>query len=161
MNKTLMPRATALWLLKHTSLTGKQISEFCDIHLLALDVLKNANTLQELDPIANHQLLREEIQRCECDPQAKLMLHNPLILKGKERKKYTPLSKRADIPHAILWVIKNHPELPDTQICSILATTRSMVKNIRDESYWNFDHLRPKNPVLIGLCREEDLLPAE
>jgi hypothetical protein len=72
------------------------------------------------------------------------------------------LSKRADIPHAILWVVKNHPELPDAQICSILATTRTMVKNIRDGSYWNLDHLTPKNPVLIGLCREQDLLlPAQ
>ncbi|MBM3632071.1 MAG: DUF1013 domain-containing protein [Alphaproteobacteria bacterium] len=162
MNKPLMPRATALWLLNQTSLTSKQISEFCDIHLLALDVLKNSNTLQELDPIANHQLLREEIERCECDPQAKLTLYCPMVLRGKGGKKYTPLSKRADIPHAILWVVKNHPELPDAQICSILATTRTMVKNIRDGSYWNLDHLTPKNPVLIGLCREQDLLlPAQ
>ena len=87
------------------------------------------------------------------------MLHYPLMLKEKDRKKYTPLSKRADIPHAILWVVKHHPQLPDTQICSILATTRTMVKNIRDGSYWNLDNLTPKNPVLMGLCREEDLLP--
>ena len=159
MSKPLMPRATALWLLNHTSLTSKQISEFCGIHLLALDVLKNSNTLQELDPIFNQQLLREEIERCECDPDAQLTLHQPLVLKGKGQKKYTPLSKRADIPHAILWVIKNHPELPDHQICSILTTTRTMVKKIRDGSYWNLSYLTPKNPVLLGLCGEADLLP--
>lgn len=158
MNKPLMPRATALWLLNHTSLTSKQISEFCDIHLLALDVLKNSNTLQELDPICSHQLLREEIERCECDPDATLTLHQPLALNVKERKKYTPLSKRADIPHAILWVVKNHPDLSDTQVCFVLNTTRTMVRNIRDGSYWNLNNLTPKNPVLIGLCREEDLV---
>lgn len=161
MNKPLMPRATALWLLNHTSLTSKQISEFCDIHLLALDVLKNSHTLQELNPLTSQQLLREEIQRCECDPEARLTLNRIVSLKEKVRKKYTPLSKRSEIPHAILWVVKNHANLSDAQICLALSTTRTMVKNIRDGSYWNVKGLTPKNPVLLGLCSEEDLLPEE
>jgi len=159
MNKPLMPRATALWLLKHTALTSKQISEFCEIHFLALDVLKNSKTLQELDPVVNQQLLWEEIRRCESDPQARLDLHTPVILKEKIRKKYTPLSKRSDIPHAILWVIKHHPDLSDARVSLILSTTKSMTKNIRDGSYWNLGQLTPKNPVLLGLCSESDLLP--
>lgn len=159
MNRPLMPRATALWLLNHTSLTRKQISEFCGIHLLALDVLKNSHTLQELDPLVSQQLRRDEIERCECDPDAQLTLNTLVSLKEKVRKKYTPLSKRADIPHAILWVVKNHPDLSDAHVCLALSTTRPMVKNIRDGSYWNLKNLTPKNPILLGLCSENDLLP--
>ncbi len=158
MNRPLMPRATALWLINHTSLTSKQISEFCGIHLLALDVLKHSNTLQELDPLVSQQLRRDEIERCECDPNAQLTLNNQLSLKEKVSKKYTPLSKRADIPHAILWVVKHHPNLSDTQVCLALSTTRTMVKNIRDGSYWNLKNLTAKNPVLLGLCSENELL---
>jgi hypothetical protein len=157
MDRPLMPRATALWLLNHTSLTSKQISEFCDIHLLALDVLKNSNSLQELDPLVGQQLTRQEIERCECDPDARLMLNIPVSLKEKVRKKYTPLSKRAEIPHAILWVVKNHPEIPDAKVCLLLSTTRTMVNNIRQGSYWNLENLTPKNPVLLGLCSDHDL----
>jgi hypothetical protein len=161
MNKPLMPRATALWLLNHTCLTRAQISDFCDIHLLALDVLKNSNTLQELDPLMNQQLTRDEIQRCECDPDARLVLNSQTVVKEKSYKKYTPLSKRSDIPNAILWVVKNHPDLSDARVSLLLSTTRNMVKNIRDGVYWNLENLTPKNPVLLGLCSETDLQASE
>jgi hypothetical protein len=109
----------------------------------------------------NQQLTRDEIQRCECDPDARLVLNSQTVVKEKSYKKYTPLSKRSDIPNAILWVVKNHPDLSDARVSLLLSTTRNMVKNIRDGVYWNLENLTPKNPVLLGLCSETDLQASE
>lgn len=157
MSRPLMPKATALWLINHTCLTWEQIGQFCNLHPLELSVLVETNSLQELDPIFNAQLTKEEIARCEEDPDARLVLHTPYAVYEKSSKKYTPLSKRADIPHVILWMVRHYPHMSDHRICSFLTTTRTMVKNIREGKYWNIKNLTPKDPVSLGLCTGEYL----
>lgn len=158
MSRLLMPRATALWLLRHTSLTLTQISEFSGFHPLEISVLSESRTLQEADPIAMGQLTMEEIQRCEKDPSARLSLVDPSITEGASAsKRYVPLSKRAEIPHAVLWIIRNYPEISDAKICSFLSVTKDTVRKIREGKHRNMKMLTPKDPVLLGLCSKDDL----
>jgi uncharacterized protein len=149
-----MPKATALWLLRNTQLTRGQISTFCGLHPLELNVLSQTQSLHAWDPVLSGQLTREEILRCETDPESTLALavSDDEPPARKPQKWYTPLSKRAEIPHAILWIIKAFPEISDARVCQVLPTTRTMVKNIREGRYWNTKGLTPKDPVLLGLC---------
>ncbi len=156
MNKPLMPKATALWLLNHTSLTTKQIGDFCGIHPLALDVLRQSHTIQEVSPLTQQQLSWEDIEQCQKDSSRSLtLLPDGMVTVSK--KKYVPLSKRGDIAHSLLWVIKNHPQLTDVCLCRLFATTKAMVASIRDGSYKYYSSLEPKNPILLGLCTAKDL----
>lgn len=157
MNRPLMPKATALWLMKHTRLTRAQIGRFCMIHPLEMDVLAQGQTLQENDPIATGQLSAEDIARCETDPQADLQLLTAPLAPKKKQRAYVPLAKRSEIPHAVFWMIKTYPQLPDTKICALLPTTKTMVKGIREGTYWNIKGLSAKNPILLGLCAQEDV----
>ena len=157
MNRPLMPKATALWLMNHTCLTLDQIGQFCGFHPLEVSVLAETEFLQELDPIFNEQLTQEEISRCEEDVEAQLQLNTPEFLENKTQKRYTPLSKRGDIPGAVLWLIRHYPHMSDHGICSLLSTTKVMVRKIREGKYWNSKNLVPKDPVVFRFCSLEEL----
>lgn len=159
MENLLMPKATALWLIHHTKLTFAQIAQFCGFHELQVNALANDDkgTLQEMSPLVTGQLTEEEIKRCEADPTATLSLQTQGIETRKKKRRYTPLSKRADIPHTVLWLIKNFPQLTDPQICSLLGTTKNTVKSIREGTRYNIKELSPRDPVLLGLCTAEEI----
>lgn len=159
----LMPRATAVWLINNTILTFDQIAEFCDIHILEIQGIADGEVavgIIEEDPIMNGQLTREEIERCEKDPSAKLKLSNNIdahLTRSKKKVKYTPIARRQDKPSAILWFLKNHPYVKDSQIIKIVGTTRSTIDAIKNREHWNMSNIRPKDPVLLGLCSQASL----
>jgi hypothetical protein len=158
----LMPKATAVWLVENTSLTFEQIAEFCGIHPLEVQAIADGEVAIGIvgqDPIANGQLTREEIQRCEADANARLRLLAAQAVTHAKTKgaRYTPVSKRQDKPDAIAWLIKHHPELSDAQLCKLIGTTKDTIAKVRDRSHWNTANIKPRNPVTLGLCSEPDL----
>lgn len=163
MTAPLMPRATAVWLVENTTLTFRQISDFCEIHELEIQAIADgdvASNIMGLSPIDNGQLDWEEIKKCEADISANLtaneMERNVKARNAKAKKVLSP-SQRSDKPSAISWVIKNYPELTDTQICKLIGTTKPTIEAIRNGSHRDITNIRPKNPVTIGLCNEKDL----
>lgn len=164
MAKTLlMPKATAVWLVDNTALTFDQIAEFCKLHPLEVSAIADGDAAQGikgLDPVATGQLTRDEIGRGEADPNHRLKLSEPKVRVPETRRKgprYTPLSKRQDRPNAILWLIRNHPELKDAQISRLVGTTKSTIEQIRNRTHWNSANLQPLDPVTLGLCSQIDL----
>ncbi|MBI1953997.1 MAG: DUF1013 domain-containing protein [Proteobacteria bacterium] len=163
MVQPLMPKATAVWLIENTSLTFEQIAEFCGLHILEIQAIADGESSKNMigmDPIASGQLMHSEIERCEKDPSAHLHLNTPITadsILGKRRSKYTPVSKRQDRPDAIAWLLKYYPELSDTQICQLLGTTKSMIQSIRTKTHWNTANIKPRNPVQIGFCTQQEL----
>jgi uncharacterized protein len=159
----LMPKATAAWLLEHTTLTFQQISDFCGLHELEVQALADAEgdaIVRPLDPVAMRQLTLEEIRRCEKDEKARLQLAHSNLPKPKPRTKgprYTPLTKRGDKPNAIAWLVKHHPELSDAQISKLIGTTKGTISKIRDKSHWNMLNIKPSHPVELGLCTLPEL----
>ena len=159
----LMPKATAVWLVENTSLSFKQIAIFCNLHEVEVQGIADgevAKGIKAYNPIIAGQLTREEIELSSKDGYRPLqLLVKKLDISTKERKKpkYTPLSKRQDRPDSILWLIKNHPELLDTQIAKLIGTTKNTVVSIKKRSYWNFNNLSPKDPIAINLCSQLDL----
>ncbi len=159
----LMPKATAVWLVENTSLSFKQIAEFCNLHEVEVQGIADgevAKGIKAYNPIIAGQLTREEIEHSSKDIQRPLQLiKKELDLSKKERKKpkYTPLSKRQDRPDAILWLIKNYSELSDSQIARLIGTTKNTVVSIKKRNYWNFSNLLPKDPIAINLCSQLDL----
>ena len=155
----LMPKGTALWLIRNSQLSFKQIAEFCELHVLEVQNLADEENISiaSFDPIASGQLTRLEIERCEKDPKAKLQMSSVTELVTKSRKKYVPLARRSDRPNAIAWIVKNYPKVPDAAIVKLVGTTSKMVQSIRDKSYWNFANLTPKSPVLLDLCTDSEL----
>ena len=159
----LMPKATAVWLVENTSLSFKQIAEFCNLHEVEVQGIADgevAKGIKAYNPIISGQLTREEIERSSKDTQRALqLLKKELNISTKEKKKpkYTPLSKRQDRPDAVLWLIKNHPELLDTQIARLIGTTKNTVASIKKRTYWNSSNLSPKDPIAINLCSQLDL----
>jgi hypothetical protein len=159
-----MPKATAVWLVENTSLTFEQIADFCGLHALEVKGIADGEVgagIRGLDPVASGQLSREELQRCQQDPKSRLKLARPAAadikpLKRKEPR-YTPLSKRQDRPDAIAWLLRHHPELTDQQICKLLGTTKNTVNAVRDRTHWKSSEIRPRDPVLLGLCSQVDL----
>ena len=163
MNKPIMAKATAVWLLDNTTITFKQIADFCDLHELEVQGIADGDVAQGVkgfDPIANKQLTQAEIDKAEKDPLYKLKLfHNPAA-DGEEKRRgprYTPLSKRQDRPAAILWLVKFHPELADSQISKLVGTTKPTIQSIRDRSHWNIQNIQPIDPVALGLCKQSEL----
>ena len=156
-----MPKATAVWLVENTTLTFKQIAEFCNLHELEVKGIADgdvAKSIKAYNPILAGQLSRNEIEACSLDPQKKLnLLKKVEKVEVKERKKpkYTPLSKRQDRPDAILWLCKNAAELTDGQISKLVGSTKGTVSLIRKRSYWNFSNLKPRDPVILALCTQE------
>ncbi len=162
MVQPLMPKATAVWLIDNTTLTFEQIAEFCDLHILEVRAIADgevATGIVGLDPIANGQLTREEIDRCTADPSARLVMHEARKLPTSKvrRTRYTPLSKRQDKPDAISWLVRNHPEITDAQIGKLLGTTKATIRAVRDHTHWNSANIRPRDPVLLGLCSQTEL----
>ena len=156
-----MPKATAVWLVENTTLTFKQIAQFCNLHELEIKGIADgdvAKGIKAYNPILAGQLSREEIELCSKDPNKKLNLLKKLDeveLKERKKPKYTPLSKRQDRPDAILWLCKNASELTDGQISKLVGSTKGTVSLIRKRSYWNFSNLKPRDPVILALCTQE------
>ncbi len=157
-----MPKATAVWLVENTTLTFKQIANFCDLHELEVKGIADgdvAKGIKAYNPILAGQLSREEIDTCSKDPNKNLtLIKRAEDVKVNERKKpkYTPLSKRQDRPDAILWLCKNASELTDGQISKLVGSTKGTVSLIRKRSYWNFSSLKPRDPVILSLCTQEN-----
>lgn len=163
-NLPILPKATCIWLIENTSLTFKQIAEFCGIHELEVKGIADgevANGIAGVDPIANGQLTKTEIERCSKDPNAHLNLQinsaYEIVNKKKSHAKYTPIARRQDKPDAIYWLLKNCPNIQDNQISKLIGTTKSTIETIRDRSHWNIKNIRPRDPVLLGLCSQTEL----
>lgn len=162
--KPLMPKATAVWLVENTSLSFDQIAEFCGLHHLEVKGIADGDVAQGIkgmDPIASGQLSREEIKRGEGDPDYRLRLQESKVeippVKTKRGPRYTPVSRRQDRPNAVMWLLRNHPELKDSQIIRLVGTTKPTIAAIRERTHWNAQNLTPQDPVTLGLCSQIDL----
>lgn len=160
----LMPKATAVWLLDNTALTFDQVADFCKLHPLEVKAIADGDAAQGikgLDPIQTGQLTREQIAQAEANPEIRLALTAPKVaVASSDRKKgprYTPVSRRQDRPNAILWLVRNHPELKDSQIMRLVGTTKSTIASIRERTHWNSASLTPMDPVTLGLSSQIDL----
>jgi hypothetical protein len=157
----LMPKATATWLVENTALTFVQIADFCQLHHLEVQSIADGDTnIQGVDPIAAGQLSWDEIHRCEADGAERLVgieKVEEVVPERKKRNRYIPIAKRSDKPSAILWLVKNHPELSDAQIVRLLGTTRATITSIRNRTHKESMTLRAQNPVNSGVCSEEAL----
>jgi hypothetical protein len=160
-----MPKATAVWLLDNTALSFDQIAEFCKLHPLEVKAIADGDSAQGikgLDPIQTGQLTREQITAAEADHSISLKLSDQKVSvpqpdRGKKGPRYTPVSRRQDRPNAILWLVRNHPELKDSAIMRLVGTTKSTISAIRDRTHWNAAALAPMDPVTLGLCSQTDL----
>lgn len=163
MNKPIMAKATAVWLVDNTTLSFTQIAEFCGLHELEVQGIADGDVaagVRGFDPIANNQLDQSEIDKAEKDPTYRLKLKYNAAAEGEEKRRgprYTPLSKRQDRPAAILWLVKFHPELTDGQIGKLVGTTKPTIQSIRDRSHWNISNIQPIDPVALGLCKQSEL----
>src|SRR5688572_23109411 len=160
----LMPKATAVWLVENTALSFDQVADFCKLHPLEVKAIADGDAAQGikgLDPIQTGQLSREEIDKAEGEPDYRLKLLDPKVrlpvAKRKKGPRYTPVSRRQDRPNAILWLVRNHPELKDAQIMRLVGTTKSTIQSIRERTHWNAQTLQPMDPVTLGLCSQIDL----
>ena len=160
----LMPKATAVWLVENTALSFDQVADFCKLHPLEVKAIADGDSAQGikgLDPILTGQLTREEINKAEADPGYRLKILDPKVrlpdAKRKKGPRYTPVSRRQDRPNAILWLVRNHPELKDGQIMRLVGTTKSTIQAIRERTHWNAQNLQPMDPVTLGLCSQIDL----
>lgn len=162
-NLPLMPKATAVWLVDNTSLTFEQIAEFCGLHPLEVKGIADgevAGGIQGIDPIGTNTLTKDEIARCEQDPAARLKMAKrdlPEPAKRTKGPRYTPVAKRQDKPDGIAWLIRNHPELKDSQLSKLIGTTKTTIQAVRDRTHWNSTNIRPRDPVLLGLCSQTEL----
>src|SRR5262245_23537424 len=162
--RPLMPKATAVWLVENTSLSFEQIAEFCGLHVLEVKGIADGDVAQGIkgmDPISNGQLSREEIALAEEHPEHRLLLAEAKVdipvVKTKKGPRYTPVSRRHDRPNAVVWLLRNHPELKDSQIMRLVGTTKPTIAAIRDRTHWNSTNLTPQDPVTLGLCSQIDL----
>lgn len=162
MTQPLMPLATAVWLVDNTSLTFRQIAEFCEIHVLEVQGIADETVAVNMvgqDPIANGQLIWDEINRCQADASASLTIrkHDVEAVARTKGPRYTPLSRRQDKPDAIAWLVRNHPELSDLQISRLVGTTKPTIQAIRERTHWNMANIKSQDPVGLGLCRQSEL----
>jgi len=159
----LMPKAKAVWLVENTVLTFDQVAEFCGLHELEVQAIADGEVaigMRGTDPIASGELTKEEIKRCEADPNALLKFQKSDFPDSRTKQKgarYTPVSKRQDRPNAIAWLVKNYPELSDPQISKLIGTTKPTINSIRERSHWNMSNIAPQNPVGLGLCNGANL----
>ena len=162
----LMPMATAVWLVENTTLTFKQIADFCNLHEVEVQGIADGEVAKGIiayNPIIAGQLTREEIELSSQDANRPLKIQNTDIEISSEKqkiKKYVPLSKRQDKPDSALWLIKHHAILKDSQIARLIGITKNSVSSIRNKSYWNFNNLTAKDPVAMNLFTQKDLLEA-
>ena len=166
-NAPLMPVATAVWLVENTSLTFKQIADFCKMHEVEIRSIADGEVGKGIvgyNPIIAGQLTKEEIDLSSKDTSRPLNISEndiQISSESKKIKKYIPLSKRQDKPDSALWLLKNHSKLKDSQISKLVGITSSSVKSIRNKSYWNFNNLNSKDPVALGLFSQKDLIEAD
>ncbi len=153
-----MPKATAVWLIDNTRLTFEQIGAFCALHMLEVQALADGDIGEGIngrDPIANDELTRDEIARCEALPDARLVMarrDSPRATARSTGPRYTPVSKRQDKPDGIAWLLRNRAELSDAQIGKLIGTTKTTITAVRERTHWNASNIRPQHPVDIGLC---------
>jgi len=157
----LMPKATAVWLIDNTGLTFRQIADFCKLHELEVKGIADGDVAQGikgLDPIAAGELTRDEIEKAEADPAHALVMAKPKttipVTKPRKGPRYTPVSRRQDRPDAIAWLVRNHPELPDSAIMKLIGTTKPTINAIRERTHWNSANITPADPVGLGLCTQ-------
>ena len=166
MTLPLMPQATAVWLVENTSLSFQQVGDFCGLHVLEVQGIADeevASGIKGKNPIASGELTIENIRECEKNNKKPLILiksSNTASLKKKKSPRYTPLSRRQDRPNAISWVLKFHPEMSDGQISKLIGTTKFTINQIRERTHWNIANVSPKDPVMLGLCKQNDLTSA-
>src|SRR3954462_2246305 len=161
----LMPKATAVWLVENTSLAFDQIADFCKLHPLEAKGIADGEVaagIKGLDPVGTGQLTREEIETAQPAPNHRLQrapakVRLPEIKQTRKGPRYTPVSRRQDRPNAILWLLRNHPELKDAQIIRLVGTTKTTIQQIRERTHWNSASLSPLDPVTLGLCSQIDL----
>ncbi len=163
-NAPLMPKATAVWLLDNTALTFDQVADFTKMHPLEVRAIADGDAAQGIkgmDPLSNGQLTREEIEKGENDPNYRLRLQETKVVLPPQAKRkgprYTPVSRRHERPSAILWLLRNHPELKDAQIMRLVGTTKTTIASVRDRTHWNASTLTPMDPVTLGLCSQIEL----
>ena len=162
----LMPMATAVWLVENTTLTFKQIANYCKLHEVEVQGIADGEVAKGIvgyNPIMSGQLTREEIKLSSEDASRQLILKtNDVEIENTEKKikKYVPLSKRQDKPDSALWLTKQHSILKDSQIAKLVGITKNSVTAIRNKSYWNFNNLSPKDPVAMGIFSQKDLIDA-
>ena len=163
MTQPLMPKATAVWLVENTTLSFNQIAEFCGMHPLEVQGIADgdvASGIMGVDPVSTGQLTRDNLEAAIKDETVALVLKNSVAKythAPKTKGRYTPVAQRQDKPDAIAWLIKSHPELTDSQIVKLIGTTKKTIEAIRDKSFWNTQNIRPRDPVLLGLCTQTDL----
>jgi len=160
----LMPKATAVWLVENTTLTFKQIADFCHLHELEVKGIADGDVaagVKGLDPVTGGQLTREEIAKSEADSSHPLAILESKVdvqvKKATSGPRYTPVSRRGDRPDAIAWLLRYHPELPDAGIMKLVGTTKHTINAVRERSHWNISSIKPVDPVSLGLCSQIDL----
>lgn len=158
----LMPKATAVWLIEKTALTFTQIADLCGMHPLEVQAIADGEVAAGIvgyDPVANGQVSAEEIRRCEADPEARLkMLPSTMPVPKRGRgARYTPVAKRNDRPDAIAFLLRSYPQLTEPQVSKLLGTTKETIQKVRDRTHWNSANIKPRDPVILGLCSQTDL----
>jgi uncharacterized protein len=161
MAQPLMPHATAAWLVDNTALAFPQIAEFCGIHILEVQAMADDMTGSKYtgrDPVRAGELAMSEIERGQSDPDYVLMQSKgPDQVRRTKGPRYTPVSKRQDKPDGVAWILRNHPEISDGQLCKLIGTTRNTINALRDRTHWNIGEIQPKDPVTLGLCSQREL----
>lgn len=161
----LMPKATAVWLLDNTTLTFEQVGDFCGMHPLEIQGIADGEVATGIigqNPMDTQELTKEEIEKGEADENYRLQMCEKAMQhlkmnKSKKGARYTPIARRQDKPEAIAFIIKNHPYIPDSQIVKLIGTTKKTIDSIRERSHWNIANIKPKDPVLLGLCMQTSL----
>ena len=163
MTLPLMPKATAVWLVENTALSFEQIAEFCGMHPLEVQGIADGDVsggIRGLDPVAGGQLSLDEIARCEKDSDARLEILSTAkqyIAHKTKGSRYTPVARRQDKPDAIAWLVKNYPAMTDAQISKLVGTTKNTIAAVRGKTHWNSNNIKPRDPVLLGLCTQTHL----
>ena len=162
MSMPLMPKATAVWLIEKTALTFTQIADFCGMHPLEIQAIADGEVAQGIvgyDPVANSQVTAADIKRCEADPAARLKLLATTLPAPKRLRgaRYTPVAKRNDRPDGIAYLLRNYPQLTEAQVGKLMGTTKETIQKVRDRTHWNSANIKPRDPVILGLCSQSDL----
>lgn len=162
----LMPKATAVWLVENTTLTFEQVGDFCGMHPLEIQGIADgevATGIRGQDPIAAGELTTDEITKAEKDEDYRMVMsshaiaHMKMAKTKKKGARYTPVARRQDKPEAIAFILKNHPYIPDSQIIKLIGTTKKTIESIKERTHWNIANIKPKDPVLLGLCMQTHL----
>ncbi len=161
MAQPLMPHATAAWLVDNTALSFRQIADFCGLHILEVQAMADdtaATKYTGRDPVRSHELTMDEIKKAQDDPAYRMVMSSgPEQVRRTSGPRYTPVSKRADKPDGIAWLLRNHPELSIGAISKLIGTTRNTIAAISEREHWNIANITPKDPVTLGLCSQREL----